>query len=216
MAESAARFLVENLATLLKEEVKLLVGIRKEVVYVKDELERMTAFLRVADAVDDDDEEIKVWVKQVREVAYDTEDVIDEFLYRFEENRRHGFYGYLCKIGRTIKNLKSRHQIASDMRRIKSRVIDISERHQRYRYRSNIMEQGSSSSTAANRAWYERRNDARLLQEAQLVGTDNPKRELVGLLLEDAASRPKVFAVVGEWECWVKPPLLIKFIMILK
>ena len=78
------------------------------------------------------------------------------------------------------------------------------------------MEQGSSSSTAANRAWYERRNDARLLQEAQLVGTDNPKRELVGLLLEDAASRPKVFAVVGEWEGWVKLPLLIKFIMILK
>ena len=60
MAVSAASFLVKNLATLLREKVELLAGIREEVDYVKNDLESMRAFLRVADAVEGDDEEIKV------------------------------------------------------------------------------------------------------------------------------------------------------------
>ena len=64
---------------------------REEVSSVKAELESMTAFLRAADAAEDDDEEIRVWVKQVREVAFDAEDILDEYLYRFAEQhqRRH-------------------------------------------------------------------------------------------------------------------------------
>ncbi|KAL2525176.1 CCHC-type domain-containing protein [Abeliophyllum distichum] len=38
------------------------------------------AFLRVSDAAKESDLELKVWVKQVRDVAYDTEDIIDEFI----------------------------------------------------------------------------------------------------------------------------------------
>ncbi|XP_062093394.1 putative disease resistance protein At1g50180 [Humulus lupulus] len=195
MAESVVSFLLEKLSSLLEDQVKLVSGERDEVVFVKNELDRMRAFLRSADATEDHDEEIKVWVKQVREVAYDAEDIIDDFLYRFEHTKRHGFYGYLCKMARGIKNLKARRRIASQLQSIKRRVTDISEGRQRYGYKLSSAEIGSSSGTKP--CYYsEVRSDARLLEEAQLVGIEPKKQALLSFLMEDT-SQLRVAAVVG-------------------
>ncbi|KAL5560130.1 hypothetical protein UlMin_036341 [Ulmus minor] len=192
MAESAVTFLVENLSSLLEKEANLLGGVRNEVVEVRDELDRIRAFLRDADASEDENEEIKVWVKQVREVAYDAEDILDEFLYRFGAHPRPGFYGYLIKMARTIKTLKARRRIASQLASIKTRVTTISGGHQRYAQ----IPGSSSSGSARNNTWYELRNDARLLEEAQLVGMEQPKQKLKGFLFDEASSLG-VVAVVG-------------------
>ncbi|XP_062096565.1 putative disease resistance RPP13-like protein 3 isoform X2 [Humulus lupulus] len=195
MAESVVSFLLEKFSSLLEDEVKLLSGVRDEVVFVKNELDRIRAFLRSADAKEDQDEEIKVWVKQVREVAYDAEDIIDDFLYRFEHTKRHGFYGYLCKMARGIKNLKARRRIASQLQSIERRVTDISEGRLRYGYKLSSAEIGSSSGTKP--CYYsEVRSDARLLEEAQLVGIKSDKQHLLSFLMEDT-SQLRVAAVLG-------------------
>ncbi|KAL5560135.1 hypothetical protein UlMin_036346 [Ulmus minor] len=195
MAESAVTFLVEKLSSLLEKEANLLGGVRNEVAAARDELERIKAFLRAADASEDEDAEIKVWVKQVREVAYDAEDILDEFLYRFGAHQRPGFYGYLIKMARTIKTLKARRRIASELASIKTRVTSISDGHQRYGQMLSRLEQGSSSS-AGNNTLYELRSDARLLEEAHLVGMEHPKQKLKDYLF-DKSSSLGVVAVVG-------------------
>ncbi|KAL5572846.1 hypothetical protein UlMin_022443 [Ulmus minor] len=192
MAESAVTFLVEKLSSLLEKEANLLGGVRNEVVEVRDELERIKAFLRTADASEDEDEEIKVWVKQVREVAYDAEDILDEFLYRFGAHQRPGLYGYLIKMARTIKTLKARRRIASQLASIKTRVTTISDGHQRY----GPISGSSSSGSAGNYTLCELRSDARLLEEAQLVGIEQPKQKLKDYLFNEASSLG-VVAVVG-------------------
>ncbi|KAA8519217.1 hypothetical protein F0562_013473 [Nyssa sinensis] len=197
MAESAVTFLLKQLTPFLYEEVKLLGGIREEFENIRDELERMRAFLRVADAMEDRDPELQVWVKQVRDVAYDTEDVLDEFMLRLAHHPADGFYGCLRKICFSIKNLKARRRIASEIRRIQSRVPKISEGHQRYRYPFNISDQGSTSTTIANNPCYDhRRRDALLLEEAEVVGIDRRKKQLIEWLVEDDP-RFKVISVVG-------------------
>ncbi|XP_059656924.1 putative disease resistance protein At1g50180 [Cornus florida] len=193
MAESAVSFLINQLTPLLLEEAKLLGGIKEDVECIRNELEEMRAFLRVADAKEELDPQLQVWVKQVREVAYDTEDVLDEFILRLAHHHGDGFYGFLRKICCSIKNLKACHRIASEIHKIKSRVENI---HQRYRDRFSISEHGSSSTTVNNNAWYDRRGDALLLEEAELVGMDGPKKQLIGWLLEDSP-RLKVVSVVG-------------------
>ncbi|XP_062096800.1 disease resistance protein RPM1-like [Humulus lupulus] len=195
MAESVVSFLLEKFSSLLEDEAKLLSGVRDEVVFVKNELDRMRAFLRSADATEDHVEEIKVWVKQVREVAYDAEDIIDDFLYRFEHTKRHGFYGCLCKMAREIKNLKARRRIASQLQSIKRRVTDISEGRQRYGYKLSSTEIGSSSGTKPC-CYSEVRSDARFLEGAQLVGIESDKQHLLSFLVEDT-SQLRVAAVVG-------------------
>ncbi|CAN0923243.1 Disease resistance protein RPM1 [Linum grandiflorum] len=67
------------------------------------------------------------------------------------------------------------------MRRIKSRVVTVSEAHRRYLNKNNIMEQCSSSS-----------RDALLLEDADLVGIENPKRQLIRWLVGGKSEREMV------------------------
>ncbi|GMQ03980.1 hypothetical protein CsSME_00049570 [Camellia sinensis var. sinensis] len=200
MTESAVTFLLRKLGSLIKEELKSLGGVKREIVFIRDELESLRAFLRVADAIEDSDPEIQAWVKQVRDVAHDTDDVLDEFMLRFAHRHHHhhrGFYGAVCKIYYQIKNMKARRQTACDVQDIKTRVIDIAERRQRYGYKFSTSEQASSSDVANNGGCYDRRGDALLFEEDDLVGIDNPKQQLIDCVLDDADSRLKVISVVG-------------------
>ncbi|KAL5999766.1 hypothetical protein ACLOJK_038051 [Asimina triloba] len=69
MTESAVNFLIEYMGPLLVDEVKLLKGVRGEARKIRDELESMRAFLRDADAREDSNESIKIWVRQSK-LAY--------------------------------------------------------------------------------------------------------------------------------------------------
>ncbi|KAA8538986.1 hypothetical protein F0562_025678 [Nyssa sinensis] len=195
MAESAVTFLLEKLAILLKEKVTLLKDVGKEVKYIRDELERMQAFLRIADSMEETDSELKVWVKQVRDVAYDTEDVIDEFMFSLAKHHGHRFLSFFHKVVPFIVNLTARRQIASEIQDIKSRVRNIAEGHQRYHYKFHTLEKASSSSTPDN-IRPDLREDALLIDEAELVGIKKSKEELIKRLME-GESQLALVSVVG-------------------
>ncbi|GFZ08721.1 hypothetical protein Acr_20g0005290 [Actinidia rufa] len=169
MAEAAVVNLLANIAPFFREEVNLLSGVREEIEYIRDEFERMTAFLRVADAREESDPQLKVWVKQVRDAALDTEDVLDKFKLHLAQRRVHGFFNFLCKTTRFVSNLKARHQMVSEVRRIKSRVVNISEGHQRYHTIYGTIEQASTRPTIVTNEWHDCRGDALLLEEAEAI-----------------------------------------------
>ncbi|KAL5999776.1 hypothetical protein ACLOJK_038062 [Asimina triloba] len=71
MAERAVNFLIDYMGPLLVDEVKLLKGVRGEARKIRDELESMRAFSRDADAREDSNESIEIWVRQVMsELSY--------------------------------------------------------------------------------------------------------------------------------------------------
>ncbi|XP_027181749.1 disease resistance protein RPM1-like [Coffea eugenioides] len=195
MAESVVGFLINQLSTLLSQESSLLGGLRPDVQFIKDELGSMKAFLRQAEAKEDNDSQLQEWVKQVREVAYDTEDVLDDFAFRFALGDADGFFGRVGKIYNSIKNLKARHRISLEIKDIKARVVEISARHQRYQSLYGTQEIGSSSSHVAS-ADCDIRDQALLIEEAKLVGIDQPKKELISKILDDH-SHLKLVSVVG-------------------
>lgn len=204
MAECAVAFVLDKLTILLEEKVSLIKDVKQEVAYVRDELERMTAFLRVADAAEDSDPELRVWVKQVRDVAYDTEDIIDQFVLQLHYTNGccpAGACAFLDKLIFAVRNLKSHYEIASEIQSIKSRMTDISAGHRRYRYKFSVPNQGSSllagDGSSRGGGGIDRRGDALLLEEGELVGIDSPKKHLVGWLVEGGDTRLKVVAVVG-------------------
>ncbi|CDP12947.1 unnamed protein product [Coffea canephora] len=196
MAETVVSFVSDHLATLLREEGSLLGGLRQEVQLIKDELGHMKAFLKVAEAKEDDDPWLQEWIKQVREAAYDIEDVLDEFVLRFAGYRHHGFCGSLQRILKAIKSLPARHQVASEIQSINSRIKNISELRRRYQDEFGIDDRVTGSSTM-NDSWRYSRDDALLVEEAKLVGIDQPKQHLISKLLEGHDHQLKVVSVVG-------------------
>jgi len=193
MAEGSVNFLLSKLAQILEEEGQLLTGVRTEAEYISDELEFMKAFLRVADAMEERDPSLEVLVKKVRDIAYEMEDALDDFKLRLTHDRGQRFFAPLLRSFDYSVNLRARHQIASRIRAIKSRVVGISEAHRRYLIRNNIMGQGSTFSSISR---LESQGDGLLLEEADLVGIEKPKRQLIEWLLERKSGR-EVVSVVG-------------------
>lgn len=142
MAESAVMFLLEKLTPFFENEMQLMSGGREEAVFVRAELERMKVFLRIADTLEDTDEEVKVWVKQIREAAHDIEDALDEYNLLLAHNHQDGFYGLLHKLSCCVKNMKARYRIASEIQRINKRIKNMSEAHQRLLRKFRAAEQG--------------------------------------------------------------------------
>lgn len=197
MAESALAFLVNQLSTLLFREGQHLGELRRDIQYIKDELGSMRAFLKDVESKEDADFELHEWIKQVRQLAYDTEDVLDEFTFHFARYHGHGFYGRFLKIYTSVKNWRKSHRISAQIQDIKSRVENIALRHQRY-YQSlyaTVSERSPISPPAVNMK-YDIRGHGLLLEESNLVGIREPKNELVFHVLDDD-SHLKVISVVG-------------------
>ncbi|KAF8667595.1 hypothetical protein HU200_052797 [Digitaria exilis] len=73
--------LLLKLGALLSDEYRLLTRVKSDIMFLKCELESMYAFLKQMSEVEDTDEQSKCWMKEVRELSYDIEDIIDSFMF---------------------------------------------------------------------------------------------------------------------------------------
>ncbi|KAM0899464.1 hypothetical protein ACQ4PT_021319 [Festuca glaucescens] len=122
-------------------EVALQLGVQLDKAFVTDELEMMQSFLMVAhDKRDGHNKVIKTWVKQVRDVAYEVEDGLQDFAVRLRKHKQ----SWWC-IPRTI--LDKRH-VAKEMKELRTKVEDVSHRNLRY-----SLTKGSSSAEPASAVW---------------------------------------------------------------
>ncbi|GMP78396.1 hypothetical protein CsSME_00034326 [Camellia sinensis var. sinensis] len=124
MAETAMSSVIQYLGPLLAGEVELLRCVSKQIV-IKAELEHIQSFLKNAESrAETGDEGVKIWVKQVRQVVYQIQDVIDEHILLISPKQSPRF-SCLRKVTRTITKLKSRHEIASQIQDVKTTISEI-------------------------------------------------------------------------------------------
>ena len=81
MDSAVVKYLINNILSVLATEASLLWGVHDAIGYVKDELISMQSFLVDADKKGTSNEGEKTWVANVRDLAYEVEDVIDQFIY---------------------------------------------------------------------------------------------------------------------------------------
>ncbi|KAF3773332.1 putative disease resistance RPP13-like protein 3 [Nymphaea thermarum] len=197
MAEIAVEFLLERLGTYLVKEAKLLGGIRQKIDKLRLELESIQAFLKDADRKRDQKEGVKTWVNQVRRVAYDIEDAIDEFLLRF--GTRHadhrGIMNFLGTLSNATTQLLPSHDLAIGVQAIKRRIVRIAERRSMYDIK---MLHEDTSPDATTRQWRDYA-EANFLEEAEVVGIEKDVKLLVNQLVGGVTGNNKkiYISVVG-------------------
>ncbi|CAL5004985.1 unnamed protein product [Urochloa decumbens] len=106
----------------ISEEVALQLGVQRDHAFIRDELEMMQSFLMVAHDEQVAHKVLMTWVKQVRDVAYDAEDCLQEFSIHL---KKPSWWRLPC-------TLQERRRIAKQMKELRARVENVSQRNLRY------------------------------------------------------------------------------------
>ncbi|KAF7012350.1 hypothetical protein CFC21_026548, partial [Triticum aestivum] len=91
--EGTTAQLVSIVGQLVGKEYRQLRGVSAQVAELSDELETMKAILRMLSEAEEGavDHFIRVWMKQVRELAYDAEDCVHLYIFRIRCRSRDRF-----------------------------------------------------------------------------------------------------------------------------
>ncbi|TVT97037.1 hypothetical protein EJB05_57732, partial [Eragrostis curvula] len=147
-AKGAVDSLLGRLSSVLLEEAKLLSGVRSDVEFIKDEMMNMNGFLMDVAAVEHANNQVDAWEKQVKDLAYDSQNCIDRYMQCVDVVVPGG--GLLAaarRAQRLLRTLVTRHSIAMRIRELKARAQDLGER--RLRYDVSIRDAGSVRPGAA-------------------------------------------------------------------
>ncbi|KAG2602988.1 hypothetical protein PVAP13_5KG739601 [Panicum virgatum] len=162
---------------------------------LRSELMSMHAAVQKYAMLQHPDVQAKVRISLVRELAYDTEDVIDKFVHHLGNGSHHhgGFKEYFRKIARQLKTLGSRHGIASQIDELKARVKEVKEQKSSYKL-------DDIAGSTCECSGVDPRLSAFFVEEEHLVGIDGPRDDLVNWMVEDKGSSTKnlkVLSIVG-------------------
>nr|UBY07067.1 NBS-LRR disease resistance protein [Dasypyrum villosum] len=184
--------LLGKLTGLLAGECARLKGVRREIRSLRSELTCMHAAVQKCTMLQDPDVQVKAWISLLRELAYDIEDVIDKFIHQLGNGGIHqgGFKEFFRKTARRLKTLGSRRGIAHQIDDIKIRLKEVKELKSSY-----MLDDISCEHSAVDP-----RLSALFVEEAHLVGIDDPRDDLANWMLEDEntlTKQRKVLSIVG-------------------
>uniref|UniRef100_A0A0D9WPD8 NB-ARC domain-containing protein n=1 Tax=Leersia perrieri TaxID=77586 RepID=A0A0D9WPD8_9ORYZ len=178
MARSVVGSAISKAASAAADETSLLLGVEKDIWYIKDELKTMHAFLRAAEVMKKKDDLLKVWAERIRDLSYDIEDSLDEFKVHIESQT----------LFRQLLKLRERHWIAIRIHNLKSRVEEVSSRNTRYnlvKHISSIIEDDTEPCAEDIRNQLVHNVD-----ETELVGFSDSKERLLDMIDANANDGP--------------------------
>ncbi|GMJ03681.1 RESISTANCE TO PSEUDOMONAS SYRINGAE 3, RESISTANCE TO P. SYRINGAE PV MACULICOLA 1 [Hibiscus trionum] len=196
--------ITSKVISVLENEASLLTEVGAEIDEIKLELKAIRAFLEDADrrlGVVPFSETDKQWLASVRDIAYEVEDAVDEFMYHFNKQQQWGdkTSRFFLKLIHFPKNLLVRHRVAVKLRYINKRIKSIAERSHRYR----VCWSESGNSDKQIRGQYHCNNWVKNLSESclffkddDLVGINKAQAELLGWLMGEELQRT-VISVIG-------------------
>ncbi|XP_034568580.1 disease resistance protein RGA5 isoform X3 [Setaria viridis] len=188
--------LLHKLGELLVGEYNLQKEVKGGIIFLQAELESMQAALEKismtpADKIDDQD---KIWARRVREMSYDIEDNIDKYIVQCKGRKTAEQHSFKEAIDRTLKwfrQPKIRRKIATEIREIKSRVIEVHERRRRYEVSLGV----DKPVTVDPRLF------AQYTEVKELVGIDEARDELISKIMIEENEVPKtqgkIVSIVG-------------------
>lgn len=184
--------LLAKLADLLREDYQMQKGMRREISFLQDELSSMNVLLeRLAD-MEVLDLQTREWMNQVREMSYDIEDCVDDYMRQLRSGpqRPSGVMGFFLGYLQRVKELVTGHETAEQIQELRDRIVEAGHRRKRYKIDDAV------NSSSVNVVPVDRRLPALYAELGGLVGTSVPIDEVIKLL-GDGEQGMKVVSIVG-------------------
>ncbi|XVF69269.1 hypothetical protein PTKIN_Ptkin11bG0067400 [Pterospermum kingtungense] len=197
MSLSTVNHIVGKLISVLENEASSLSGVADEIREMKLLLRSMRSFLVDADRAGASSQRLKDWVNDVRDLAFEVEDIIDKFTYHVNKNRQWSGHNFRSLFQRSVHfpgDLFVRHKVAVKLQDINRRMKTIAERNHLFVIQQ-LEERGSTPNYDPD--WRKRLSEASLFfEEDDIVGIKKPQHQLLGWLMDEQPRRT-VISVVG-------------------
>ncbi|XP_058108856.1 disease resistance protein RGA2-like [Magnolia sinica] len=199
----------EKLKTVLQDEVALLVGVNSEIEELSSTFTLIQAVLEDAESRRVKDKAVTIWLEKVKDVAYDLDDIVDEWTTEAlrpqapDEGDVSCFsFPVTCFLFPVtcFNNVKLRHEIGSRIKEVRGRLDSIEKEKSRL---GLIVYSGERErvDSEVRRGEIRDRETSSLLDQRFIVGREDEKKKVVDLLLRGSSREvnevPFVISIVG-------------------
>ncbi|KAE8798845.1 hypothetical protein D1007_25812 [Hordeum vulgare] len=157
---------------LMCKEAAALRGLFGKIRRFKAELESMQAYLREAERFKDIDKTTAIYVGEIRGLAFQIEDVVDEFTYKLEDSKHGGFAG---KMKKRLNHIKTWRRLAAKLKEIEAQLQDANRRRRDYA----ITNRSASPARLRNQG-----QALHFTRDEDLVGIEENKERLIRWLAD--------------------------------
>ncbi|XP_020080880.1 disease resistance protein RPM1-like [Ananas comosus] len=190
---SLASEATKSATSLLRTRISAMKELPEDISDIKHEHESMLSFLQIAERLKEKDEITKTFIKQTRDLAFNIEDIIDEFTCKLGEEQG----GVLPKIVKRCRNITTWCRLSKRLNKIKIKLQN-NKKERRERYDMSRMENEARPLIVASGS----KSPAELphfVEEDDIVGIDEYRDLLLRWLKdEDEQQRqPMIISVLG-------------------
>ncbi|CAN6819947.1 unnamed protein product [Brassica oleracea] len=192
MAEAIVSVTVQKLGEFLLEEPLFLFGISDQVKQLQDELKRLRCFLKDADEKQRKSERVRNWIAEIREAAYDAEDLLEAFFLKTESKKGKGIKKVCRRLACIMSEAVSLHSVGSEIREITTRLTKIAASMKDY----GIKEAMDGERLSLFDSLREQRRSFPYAVEHNLVGLEQSLEKLVNHLVS-GGEKLRVMSICG-------------------
>ncbi|KAL4376891.1 hypothetical protein GQ457_02G039560 [Hibiscus cannabinus] len=177
----------------LNRQVTSLLGVDDQIESLERELRWMKSFLKVADARKLDNDVARTAIAEIRELAYDVEDVIETFALKVASQRKPGFSNCIKRSVCFLNEGCLLHRTRSEIEKITIKIQELTRQFKTYDV-TKLGDHGEGPSSSSERR--ESRRPYPHVMDYNVVGMDGDIKELVSVLVEEGGES-KVVSICG-------------------
>lgn len=197
MSEAIITVILTQVTTILEQQIRrevgLICGVEKNLKKLESEFNSIKAVLVDAEKRQVKEESVKVWLEKLKDVSYDTEDVLSEWITAMQRAEIEGHFSHSTKVFSLFtlpcfgfNRVVVRREISLKIKKINERLVDIAIEKDRYKFNE-----------VSGTDCFTRPKSASYIDVSEVEGRDIDKKTLITKLVSENKNQEKGMNVVS-------------------